>query len=398
MSPSVARKMSIIFGRWWVSNSGVLEELLQSLDENLELLGMLLSNKYVPIEVLIGLYRRGVPELNNSQSLTVNHFRGLTDEHWLIAIARTISNPLLSNSNYREHMLSGLHFRIDDPLSRCVVCKMFEAAWNLFALVPINDLSSNVLAHLGKTLAPYGEGRITSGGGGSLSRGRSKDMVLEDIKRWEKAESDDKNGYFHDCRVALGRLLDEDVLKASDDTALRQAYYLNRSWKKPEEVREAFEKDKDIFLDIAVQIQSLYVEKDIRRELRKCCEDSVFYSQNDVLKSYSERFDEMSDSLERKYPEWFAEPSEDPPFHQVSDLSLRAEGRLVFLQKQMKAISTELIGIQSENDEARTSLIDKIKTVLNQSTQLILSKFVSTMIWTAIITAVLVGIIFHVFK
>lgn len=125
--------------------------------------------------------------------------------------------------------------------------------------------------------------------------------------------------------------------------------------------------------------------------------DYVFYSQDDVLESYSERFDKMSDSLERQHPEWFTESGDDPPFHQVKELSLRAEKRLVFLQKQVKAISEELIGIQSEYDEERASLLNRIKIVLNQSTQLILSKSVSTMVWTAVITVVLVGIILHVF-
>ena len=245
---------------WWVSDFGVLEELLQSFDENLELLGMLLSNKHVPIDVLIGLYRRGIPERRNSQSLTGNHFRGLTDEHWLKAIACTTSNPILSNSIYREHELSGLHDELDHPLSRCEVCKMFEAAWNLFGFAPVNDVSSGVLSRFADTLAPYGDGRITSG-----------TSSLEVIKRWEKNESDDEFGNFRKCRVALGRLLEEDKLKDSTDVALRQAYYLNRYWEKPEEVREAFEKDNDEFLDVAVENQSLYVKEDIRCELRECC-------------------------------------------------------------------------------------------------------------------------------
>ena len=396
--PSVAEGILSLLGEWWVSKSGILEELLQSFDENLESLGMLLSNKNIPIDVLVDLYRRGIPDSEYSQSLAENHFEGLTDDQWLKAIARTISNPILSNSTYREHMLSGLHVRIDHPLSRCPICKMFEAAWDLFALVPVNNLSSFVLAHLGETLTPYGEGRILSGGGESLSRGRGKDRVLDDIKRWEKAESDDKDGRFRKCRVALGRLLDDDVLKDSDDFALRQAYYLNRSWKKPEEVREAFEKDKKKFLDVAIKNPSLYVKEDTRRELRICCEEYFYHTQGDPLISYSDRFDEMSDSMERQHPEWFTEPGDDPPFHQISDLSIRAEKRLVYLQEQMKAISKELIGIQSENDEEKASLIDKIKIALNQSTELILSKSVLTMIWTAVITAVLVGIILHLTK
>ena len=396
--PSVAADMLSIFRGWWVSKSGVLRELLQSFDENLGMLEILLSNRHIPIDVLINLYRRGIPTNRYSQPLTDSHFRGLTDDQWIKAIARTISNPVLSNSYYREHMLSSMHRHVYHPYDGCSVCKMFEAAWNLFALVPVNDLSSYVLAHLGKILAPYGDGRITSGGGGSIPRERSKVQVLKDIKRWEKAGSDDKDGYFRDCRIALGRLLEEDALKDGADVGLRQAYYLNLSWKKPDEVREAFQKDKDKFLDVAVENQSLYLEENIRSELRECCWEYWSGCPNDDLGIHLRRFEEMSDSLERQHPEWFADPGDDPPFHQISDLNLRAEERLVFLQKQIKAISKELIGIQSENDEDKTSLIDKIKIVLNQSTQLILSKFLSTMIWTALIAAVLVGIILHVFR
>lgn len=240
--PSVAGEMSIIFGRWWVSNSGVLEELLQSFDENLESLGMLLSNRYIPIDILINLFRKS-PTNKYLQPLIDNHFRALTDDQWLKAVARTISNPLLTNSTYREHMLSGLHVRINHPWSPCDVCEMFEAAWNLFGFAPVNDVSSVVLSRFADTLAPYGDGRITSG-----------TSSLEVIKRWEKNESDDEFGDFRKCRIALGRLLEDDKLKDNTDVALRQAYYLNRYWEKPEEVREAFEKDKDIFLDVAIEI------------------------------------------------------------------------------------------------------------------------------------------------
>ena len=325
--PSAAEGMfGINISGWWVSDSGVLEELLQSFDENLGLLGMLLSNKYIPIDMLINLYTRAIPTRRRYSRLTDNHFGGLTDEQWLQAIACTISNPILRNSHYREHMESGLHDELDHPLSRCEVCAVFEAAWSVFGFVPVNDLSSTVLSHLGKILACYGDGRTTNGSEWWISRERNNSGVLKDIKRWEKTESDDKYGYFHDCRLALGRLLEEAELKDSADVALRQAYYLNRSWKKPEEVREAFEKDKDKFLDVAIRNQSLYVQEDIRNALRRCCEEFL-YSQDVPFISYSERFREMSDSLERQHPEWFTESGEDPPFHQVNELSLRAEIR-----------------------------------------------------------------------
>ena len=78
---------------------------------------------------------------------------------------------------------------------------------------------------------------------------------------------------------------------------------------------------------------------------------------------------------------------DDPPFHLVSNLNLRAEKRLNFLQKQEKTISEEIRN-HAEN-------LDKIKTE-NQSSQLILSKFVSTLekvIWTALIAgAIILGL------
>ena len=69
----------------------------------------------------------------------------------------------------------------------------------------------------------------------------------------------------------------------------------------------------------------------------------------------------------------------------------------MFLQKQIKAISQELIGTKSENDdsswfeEEKASLIDKMKAALDQSNEIILSKLASVTGW-----AVSVGIVFAI--
>ena len=65
----------------------------------------------------------------------------------------------------------------------------------------------------------------------------------------------------------------------------------------------------------------------------------------------------------------------------------------MFLQEQIKAISRELVGTKSEDDDSswydddKASLIDNIKATLDQSNQLVLSKLASVTGW-----AVFVGI------
>ena len=70
--PSVSSYLSLPTENWIEhEESGVLKELLQSFDENLELLGFLLSNETIPAELLTSLYERTAP------------FNDLTDEEWL---------------------------------------------------------------------------------------------------------------------------------------------------------------------------------------------------------------------------------------------------------------------------------------------------------------------------
>ncbi len=368
--------------RPWIDKSGILRELLQSFDDNIELLGFLFSNESIPIYLLTSLYERTDP------------FNELTDEQWIRAIELTISNPAVSNSTYRNTSI----FRDKTmPMPRYGAEDVFDAAWKLFNTVPVNEDSARILSCLGEILAPNGAWLIPSA--------PSNMDVLATKNRWN-AESNDGYGYFRRCRAALGRLLEDEKLKDSDDIALRQAYYADNLWNscKPEEVREAFEKDKDKFLEVAIENLSFYRYKDVRDELRQCCHDYAFkdeYLEPDGGSSgdiYSlNRFDVQSDLLERKHPELFPDSQGDIRFHEVSDLSLRAEKRLVFLQKQIKVISQELIGAKSKDDDAfwhdeeKGSLIDNMKAALDQSNQLILSKVASVTAW-----AVFVGILFAI--
>ena len=358
-------------GNWIDGEAGVLKELLQPFD--VELLHKLLSNKNLFSQILVNLYHRGTP------------FVVLTDEQWLTAIECTTSNPQLSRpSGYLEEI------EFLAPEHPC------QAAWSLYKTVPVNAQSARVLARLGEQLAPHGDHRVP--------RAPSDMDVRETIKRWE-VEGDDKHGFFRKCRAFLGRLLKDDELIGSDDIALRQAYYGGAGWdtRKPEEVREAFEKDRDKFLDVAIYNLSFYRRNEqVRDELRRCCHDYAFKDEYHDGESWKfgfqhhlNMFDEQYNRLRKHEPEWFPDFDGEIPFEEIGDLSLRAEERLVFLQKKIKAISEELVGTKSKDDSAswhdeeKLPLIAKIKAALNQSNQLILSKLASVAGW-----AVFVGIVF----
>ena len=371
--PSVSSDALGLIDNWIVEEAGVLKELLQSFDDNVELLYELLSNKDLFSDILVNLYHRSTS------------FAVLTDEQWLKAIQCSISNPQLRGpSSFRER--TAFIFS-EHPC---------QAAWKLYNTVPVHAESARVLARLGEQLAPHGDSRVPHAPSGM--------DVLNTIKRWE-VEGDDKYDYFCKCRATLGRLLKDEELKDSDDIALRQAYY-GGGWRnrKPEEVREAFEKDRGKFLDVAIKNLSFYRNEHVRDELRRCCHDYAFKDEYHGGESWDfgwqhhlDIFDSQHDRLRKHEPKWFPDFDGEIPFEEINDLSLRAEERLMFLQNQIKAISRELVGKKSKGDDAswpdeeETSLIEKMKAELDQSNELILSKLGVVTGW-----AVFVGIVFAI--
>ena len=319
----------------------ILEEILQSLDEDFELLCAFLSNEGISDYVVADLFERK------------GHFKDLTADQWIVAVTQIIANPCMSISSYHE----SYHQTLLNLSSIPHYDRRFEAAWKLFETMPVDDKSAARLSDLGETLAPCGHWLISTA---------PDDMDVQGaIKRWEKAESDDKYGWYRKCRAALGRLLEEDMLKDSDDIALRQAYYgSGRTWSNVDEVWDVCERDTDKFLDVAVENTKLYEKNETRKALWQCC---LKYG---YRRRHRDRFEWVRDWLKGQYPEWFAEFGDTPPFDEVTDSNLRTEKRLEYLQKQIVGISEE-VGTQSKN-------IDKIRAE-NQSNRLVLSKFVSTL-------------------
>ncbi len=147
--PSVAGR---VFSRTWLHE--VLKEILESFDDEQELLESFLLNKFIPDSLLVSLYERGAP------------FESLTDEQWLIAIRRTTSNSRLSTP----------YDGIWDGDAEYSYNKVFTAGWKLFETLPVDRLSAVVLSALGEKLVPY----------------KPHDMdVFATIKRWEIESGND---------------------------------------------------------------------------------------------------------------------------------------------------------------------------------------------------------------
>ena len=374
--PSVRHNITETFGNFWLDDA--LAEMLSSFDDNFESFRLLFSNEFIYERTLCDLYERETP------------FHELTDEQWLKAMACTTQNPSMDASRYEMFDFS----RLDRSFDK------WESAWQLFASVPVNDVSANVMATLGETLAPRAKWPIPP----TVSIN-----VRQTIKRWRKADEDDKYGWYRECRAALGRLLDRDELKDSDDIALRQAYYNGLAWhhRTPDDVKHAFEKDKENFLEVVVENDLIYANEEVRRAFSECC--SEYFDEGherDYEGSFSARRNYYQEMLERKHPEWFAKFGEDPRFDLVSDLRLRSEKRLVFLQNKIKKLENAIIGTETESEfgdneddeiwtleDERQPLLNRIKVEMLRSKREVMSELTSLVGWAIVALIVAVVII-----
>lgn len=374
--PSVRHNFTEIFGNFWLDDA--LVEMLTSFDDNFESLRLLFSNEFIYEKTLCDLYERESP------------FHELTDEQWVQAIACATQNPCMDGSRYKM-----LDYR---PLDKSF--DKWYSAWRLFASVPVNDSSVHVMATLGETIAPRGRWLIP-GAPSNLD-------VRQTINRWRKADEDDTLfKCYRKCRAALGRLLKEDVLKGSDDIALRQAYYNGLAWhhRTPDDVKHAFEKDKENFLEVVVENDLIYANEDVRNAFSRCCSEYLEEGhERDYEFSFSWRSKNHIEWLERKHPEWFTEYGEDPRFDLVSDLQLRTEERLVFLQKKIKRLEDAIVGTEFESgdnedndiwtlEDEKQPLLNRIKAEILRSKRDVMSELAGFFAWAIVALIVAVAII-----
>lgn len=378
--PSIRQNFTETLGNFWLDDA--LAEMLSSFDDNFESLRLLFSNEFIYEKTLCDLYEREIP------------FHELTDEQWVQAIACATQNPCMDGSRYK--MLD--YSRLDQSFDK------WYSAWRLFASVPVNDSSAHVMATLGETIAPRGRWLIP-GAPSNLD-------VRQTIKRWRKADEDDTLfKCYRECRATLGRLLKEDELKGSDDIALRQAYYNGLAWhhRTPDDVKHAYEKDKENFLEAVVENDLIYANEDVRNAFSECC--SKYFDEGherDYEFSFSRRHSSYEEMLEQKHPEWFTEFGEDPRFNLVSDPQLRTEKRLVFLQNKIKKLERTIIGTEFESEDneddniwmledERQPLLNRIKAEILRTKREVMShmssELASLVRWAIFALIVVVAII-----
>ena len=366
---------------FWLYGGGVLEDILSSIDENFTIVDVLFSNEFIAHETIFKLYEKQSP------------FHELSDKHWLWAIDSTTQNPTIEDA-YSEAYSP--YYDEQGPLDTGV---LRHSAWNLFATVPVDDFTAEILARVGKILTPYGERPYGERWPPSVKEGFD---VRETIKRWEKSEDHDNfetafekflfrfdRKPYRACRAALGRLLEDDELKESNDVALRQAYYNRLDWHRqtPNQVQESFEKDREDFLDVALENHLFYVDESVRLALWDCCARYDSDNNNPFRSTprYEKDFVIHAKKWAQMYPKWFAKKGDDRHIDRIEDRHQRMEERLVFVQQEIKEIKTL-------NSELKPEILDGLLDIHKISVGIIKSKlsYVAVGIIVALALAVII--------
>lgn len=296
----------------WLIETDILRTLLNSFDK--DLLKALFANQNIDEDLLVNLYEK------------TDLFSDLNDEQWNALLWASIHNKRIS-TNHNDDFCDGY--------SEYCYEKVFTSAWKLFESLPANPKNAALLSRLS----------------GKLVKVKPHDMDIKNtIVKWkiEGLESEE-------CRQTLADFIEvfsEDFknLKNSGDPALRKSYYRRFSPEKPEEIRQCYNKDKDVFLFDALENQNLYKEEKIRHELDQCCWDYTRSNSNKydliIINIYKDR----SDMHRKNNPKWFID---NDFLNDIEDPILRIESKLNTL------ISTD------EQEEEEAEKINARDSVIN---------------------------------
>jgi len=342
-------------GSSWVEDSGILNDLLKTFNE--ELLVPFFSNENIKDGLLAAIYEKKEP------------FNKLDDESWYKVLWASTENPRIRTPYDKTWM---------DGFDEYLYGRVFTTAWKLFEALPADKNSAALLAHLGEKLVPD----------------RPHDMdVMAAIKRWRVDKQDKHVDYFELCRFSIARLVREyedsfKSFKDSDDIALRRSYYCRYTAHQPENVRELFEKDNDKFLDEALNNINFFKKESIRDELGKCCWDYKD-PHHDLL--YPNIFNSRIENYRKEHPEWFKDWDGEPPLDDIEDPIVKANKQLDLLNERVKGLAEKLF--EADSDDQRP-LIDEVRNLLTQTniylSQLSRSKYPA---WGWIIAGFIIGYI-----
>lgn len=281
LSGSTIRR--VIFDNWLIKNE-VIENLLKQ--KNSDNLASLLSNPFIDDDLLVALFKRKSP------------FDNLDSDDFLMLISYASQNPRLTEEYKSIWMDGGAEYDYN---------LVFTSAWKLFESLDVNVKSAAVLSRLAEKLvaeAPH-------------------DMdVATAIERWVTKVDDTKKvdsfGFARSSLAKLYRVNSKEFreLKNSPDKALRASYYSRFSAKDSEEIREAFEKDGEVFLDAATGNKNLFKTEEVREALSRCC-----WNQDDPHSrmDYPNYFNSFEAHMKKENPEWFYEADITSDLEEIED-------------------------------------------------------------------------------
>jgi hypothetical protein len=329
----------------WILNDDVIPALLEEErkneksetdDDGITLLHELLSNKFLPSEILEAVYEKS------------GHFSDVNENLWISMVAMSARNERLSTP-YSSTWMDGY----DEYRYNAV----FSSAWRLFKEFPVNKRAAHVLSYLSDRLVADGP----------------HDMkALDIVDRWcSNDEKDDET--FSYVRTALvkivGNYSDEfKELKKHDDLAVRKGYYANLRWVKPDDVSDGFDKDGKEFLDSAIYNDSFFTSEETRGALKQACWDAP---DEHSSMDYPNYFNSRAEYLSTKHPEWFKDSwSGELPFEEIEDADERREKRLEYLNTQVAELHKALLGDKDEHQESNefgdNSILNDLRLELQQ--------------------------------
>ena len=244
-------------------------------------------------------------------------FDNLDNEYFLTLISYASQNSRLTEE-YKSVWMDGF----DEYRYNLV----FTSAWKLFESLDVNVKSAVVLSRIGEKLvaeAPH-------------------DMdVATVLERWVPKVDDTKTAdYFGFARSSLAKLYRVNSkefreLNNSPDKALRASYYGRFSAKNTEEIRSAFEKDGETFLDAAIRNENLFKTEAIREVLSRCC-----WNQEDPHSTmdYPNYFNSFEAHMKKENPDWFYETDDDLGLEDIEDEEDSFELKVLKNFSQLKSL------------------------------------------------------------
>ncbi|MBF0249681.1 MAG: hypothetical protein HQL35_03515 [Alphaproteobacteria bacterium] len=265
----------------------------------------LLCNRYLPSEFLTNFFKRA------------GDFEGLDDDRFRLLIYALHNNERLKTP-YESLYIDGFNeYTYNEP---------FYAAWELAKTVPATqEWAKAIWVLLLNCQQPY-----------------SYDNIDEVLERWQIDEQVEEPTQWHqrsfsfNVRVCIAGLIrDDELLRKSDDAALRMAFYQKFNPSAYKDWPSFLELDGEEFVDAALQNENLWHSMENRSALSRVCRDAParsLFAADDIPNMYL-AFEQRH---REQHPQWFAD--EGQYFMNLNDPKDSIEYRLENIERALVEI------------------------------------------------------------